>query len=66
MLIYGYLDTQEQIRINGFTYSLKKIHLKMSSAICQPYFLSLDVLIHRGREKKTTDILQMTFLNTLF
>ena len=32
----------------------------MSSAMCQAYFLSLDVLIHRGREKKTNDILQMT------
>ena len=64
-LVYHTVTNFNEIWINGFTCSFKKIRRKMSLAIYQSYFLSLSVLINGGREKQP-NVLQITFSNTLF
>ena len=50
ILLIGSLGTNfSEILIEIFTFSFKKMHLKMPSEKCQPSYLGLNVLTHWGR-----------------
>ena len=46
ILLIGPSETSfKEILVNILTFSFKKMHLKMSSGKCRPFFLGLNVLI---------------------
>ena len=60
LLLIGLLGTNlNEILIKIYTFSLKEIHLKMSSGKCLPFCLSLNVLkkqgLHGKSERKTVE-----------